>query len=317
MSEYPAWTRPTVRTTCARSGRGQHPVRPVLTNTDLCGPCHGQFPRILQNIINAWPDVQDSVMRRPAREYTGMPGGSGGTKDASTYWNPAATMVLADVTDWYGFLARTIASERPAPHARPFIGPITADQHRRAETGRAVFTWSLDGTEEPRLGLAAIIRWHHRWLTHHPALGAALLDDAHRFQWAIGKALDPAAEQVTRITLDGHLCQIAVEQTTYGDRLCEGQLVGIIRPADHDKPSAIMCTINPGHAIPADQWQRLEQANAAKDYVTIGDAANYLGLSIRSAWRYATADNWRTTNTNPQGFHVADIYRTAQNRSTT
>lgn len=303
---------------CARSGKA-HPLRPVLTSTDLCTQCHTLFTRTLEVILDRWTALEESVLRRPARTYSDMPSGSGEQKDASVYWNPAASMVLDDLTGWVSFLARTISNERPAPIAPAeqhlIHGPLLPNQTRPSTPVYPKATWALHGTIDPRLALATIIRWHHSWLTHHPSIGAALLNDAIRYEWATAKALNPAAELVTRITLNGHHCQIIVEETEYGDRICEGQLVGVIRPNHHGEPSAIMCTINPGHATPAGTWAELDAAKHSDQYITIDDAATYLNLTTRSAYRYATTDNWRTNNSKPQRFHLADIHTTAQRRN--
>lgn len=260
MSEYPAGVQATTRKLCARSKK--HGLRPVLAGTDLCGPCHALFPRVLADLINVWPDLQESVMRRPARVYTDMPSGGGELKDASSYWNPAATMVIADVTEWYSYVGRHIGEHRPAPAdlvipAAPFIGPLNrhATVKAREMVSRSVFTWSLDGTEEVRLGLAALVKWHHRWLTHYPTIGAALLEDALRFQWAIQQALQVVP--MLRITLPGSYCQVIMEETALGQRLCEGQLVGVIRHQE-DGPTAIMCSNHPEHAIPVSDWILLD-----------------------------------------------------------
>jgi len=263
VSDYPAGTRAATRTTCARSGR-HHVERAVLAGTELCGPCHALFPRVLQDLVNTWPTLLASVMKRPARVYRDMPGG-GGDKDASSYWNPAATMVIADITDWYGFMGRLVQRDRPAPAAVQlrqmprFIGPLRHGEVR-ADTERTVFSWAINGTEDTRLGLAAVIKWHHRWLSHHPTLGAELLDDAVRWQWAMDQALE--STPVRRIRLPGHFCQVIVEETPIGLRLCEGQLVGVIqRPAGEtpsgpggEKPSSLLCSNCPGHAVPAMDW---------------------------------------------------------------
>lgn len=262
MNDYPAWVQPTTRTWCARSGTGprKHMPRKVLPNTDLCGPCHALFKRVIQDLVDGWPLLLDSEMKRPARVYSDMPRSpSVAPADPSSKWNPAATLVIADVKDWYSFLGRTVKQERPTPAdqvapAVPFIGPLTqaASAKRDNVASRTVFTWAMDGSEDIRLGLAAVVRWHHRWLSHHPAIGADVLDDALKYQWAMNRALEQLP--VLRIQLAGRYCQQVMEDTPYGPRLCEGQLVGVIHHQADDRPSAIMCTNYPDHAIPADEW---------------------------------------------------------------
>ncbi|TFC30096.1 hypothetical protein E3O55_08400 [Cryobacterium sp. MDB1-18-2] len=214
---------------------------------------------MLSDLINVWPELLESVMRRPARVYTDMPGGGGGDKDASSFWNPAATMVIADVTDWYGLVGRTIAKERPTPAdlvapVAPFIGPLTLAKSTAREQmqSRTVFTWAIDGSEDVRLGLAAVVRWHHRWLSHYPGMGVSLLEDALRFEWAISRAMQTMPVQ--RYMMPGALCQVVMEETELGVRLCEGQMVGIKRRPDDDDPSELLCSNHPEHAIPRRDW---------------------------------------------------------------
>ena len=257
MTEYPAFINPTTRKWCARSGR-YHVQRQVLAGTDLCGPCHALFKRVLQDLVDSWPLLLESEIRRPARVYSDEPRAPSVTpKDASSRWNPAATLTIADITDWYGFLARTIMKERPAPASstpRVIVGPLTkaATDHAERMTVRTVSAWAITGNEEIRLGLAAIRHWHARWLSHHPAIGAHVLDEALKYQWAVNKALETLP--VRRFHLAGFLCKHVMEETPLGIRYCEGQLVGVLRHEADEKPSAIMCSTHPDHAIPPEQW---------------------------------------------------------------
>ena len=262
MSEYPAFVPASTRKVCARSGRQLHVERPVLTGTDLCGPCHALFRRLLVDIIGVWPTLLESVMRRPARVYSDMPGGGGEPKDASSYWNPASTLVISDIADWYGFVGRTIHTQRPTPadHVRQLNTPMgphgqASTWNNKQHSERTVSSWAINGTEDIRLGLAAIVRWHHRWLTHYPDLGAGLLDDLLRFQWGITRALESIPVQ--RFTLTGAYCQHVMEETPLGPRLCEGQMVGILRQDHDDKRSQIMCSNHPDHEIPVTEWLAL------------------------------------------------------------
>jgi hypothetical protein len=234
MNEYPAWVQPATRKYCARSGRHGHPERPVLPGTDLCGPCHASFPRMLRNIVEDWSALLGSVARRPGRVYSDAPAGGGEHSDAGTYWNPAATIAINDVVDWHTFVLGTIRRERSdVPlHGLGFI----------------------DDTDV-RAGLAVAARWHTRWLTHYPGLGPSLVDDARRLSNQVRMAMESVVVQ--RVYLDGHHCSEVVRETEYGPIVCAGQLVAVLQPDGSDRPSKILCTTNPRHTIPVEEWIHL------------------------------------------------------------
>lgn len=234
MSTYPQWTKPTLSTNCVRRGINNHPDRPTVPGTDLCGPCHTTFTRTLADILEWWPALQRAVMKRPDNDNVGMPSGSGGTKpDLGSYWNPAATLVIADITDWAGFLHRTIIRER---------GDLNW-------TG-----WAYEDGEDPRITLATIVKWHARWLTHHPALGAALAADAQRLHYGMQKALD--SKPMQRRTLEGHTCRKVVSADDNWTQYCEGQLYSVLDP-DGGRESRVLCGNHPDHIVLPHEWIHL------------------------------------------------------------
>jgi hypothetical protein len=237
MSVYPGWVAPTTTVYCVReSVPRKHPRRPVVAGTDLCGPCHVAFVQNLTQIVDMWGNLQSAILRSTSGgDLSGVRAGGGHTDTTTSLWNPAATMVLRDITDWAGFLHRTIITER---------GDL--DWSR----------WEYTETEDPRTTLATIVKWHCRWLSHHPALGASVAADAALYVFSIHRALQTTP--VTRITLTGHHCQEVMRDTEFGPILCEGQLVGVLREAIDERPSAIMCANNPAHEIPASEWALID-----------------------------------------------------------
>jgi hypothetical protein len=237
MSVYPSYVNPTPTRWCVReSEKRKHPPRPTVPGTDLCGPCHQGFVRNLMTIVEMWGSLQAAILRSTSGgDASGVRASSGPTDTTSSLWNPAATLVRRDITDWAGFLHRTIAAER---------GDLDWS------------SWEYAEDEDPRTTLATVIRWHARWLSHHPALGFDVVDDAARFVFGVHRALQ--STPVTRITLAGHRCQEVMRETSYGPILCEGQLVGVLREAADDRPSEILCSNNPTHRIPASEWVLLD-----------------------------------------------------------
>lgn len=237
MTAYPSWVIFPRNPLCVNAGRRNHPDRPAVVGTELCGPCHRQFGEVVKHIRDVWRDLTDSVMRAPARVYDQPTSRSGDTPDVSSYWNPAATLVIQDISEWAAFLHRTIISER-----------------RDLDWS----DWRYVDREDTLVTLSLIAKWHHRWLSHHPSLGAGLLADAQRFSWAIEKALNTVPMQ--RVTLTGHLCREVIAETSYGVIVCEGQLVGVLRATDDRNPSTIVCSNHPDHRIPMEEWAHLDLA---------------------------------------------------------
>lgn len=225
MSNYPAWVIYPTSDVCVRSGSGHKDERPALPNTDLCGPCHGRFPRILGDLVSYWRPLHDAIIRRPVRDYTKDRVTGGGDTDVAAQWNPAAQAVIAELTDWTQYLGRTINRECPTTW-------FTAN--KEADTGR------ID------IALAALARWHSRWLTHYPTLGPAWLADALTLRERAMKAVDSRAPTFKRVLIRGWMCSDEVEETEFGPIICGGQLVGLLR-TDGEKPSTIVCSVNPNH----------------------------------------------------------------------
>lgn len=217
----------------------------MIPGTDLCGPCHGRFPRVLADIVDAWPTLRDSVVKKPTQQYKERVQTSG-VADASSMWNPAVTLVMVDVEDWTAFLARTIIYEHPLPAAK---------EHARHHAGRhEPSPFAIDPDGSTPLTLAVIARWHYRWLSHHPSLGASLLSDAEMYRDAASRALQMDAVKPARIK-DAY-CQREVSDTPFGPILCMGQLVAIM--SEDGSPSKIICTNHPDHEVARSEWIHLD-----------------------------------------------------------
>jgi hypothetical protein len=240
LNDYPAWTLPSTRTECAIK---HAEIRPVIQGTDLCGPCHGRFPRILNDIVDGWSTLAGAVVKRPTQQYKERVQTSG-VSDGASLWNPAATLVMVDIADWVGFLARTIIREHPLPPAR---------EHSRHGGRGEPSPFALDPDASTPLTLAVIARWHYRWLSHYPGLGESVFRDALLYRDAGVRALNVDAVKPARIK-DAY-CQREVENSNWGPILCMGQLVAIM--TDEGTPAKIICTNHPDHEVPRSEWIHL------------------------------------------------------------
>lgn len=218
----------------------------AATPTDLCNWHHAQFPRVLGDLVRLWGLLDSSVVRRPAVQRNDRVQSST-VGDVSSLWNPAVSAVLAEFDDWTRFLVRTILRERPVP-----------DQYFATdEDGHTTTTYrhGLNADTPPRQALAGIARWHARWLTGYPTLGPALLQDALAHRRAAIRALD--TQPVVRVHLKGPSvrCAHVIQDSPWGEILCEAPLVGVLRDQDDPKPSTILCTANPAHPqLARDDW---------------------------------------------------------------
>jgi hypothetical protein len=244
--DYPAFVAPTTAKYCRRSGkRGHTQIRPVVPATDLCRECHAEFARNLTHLVTYWADLRESVMRAPARVYDQTPisggGGDDTRRDVSSYWNPAATLVLRDVTDWAGYLARIVGQQQPTDGFQ--FPTVRAD---------VLAGWADPTIAETPYALAALERTSARWLSSYPTVGPSLLEDSRRYLWATQRALQTVP--VRRIDARDRYCGHVITETDHGDVICYGTLVGVIRDPQGDRPSEILCSNHPDHAIPASEW---------------------------------------------------------------
>lgn len=232
--QYPEWVETSTPDLCARSGipTGHREERRPLPDTDLCGPCHGRFPRILGDLVRYWQPLHDAIIRKPPADYTRDRVDGTSPHDIGSTWNPAAQTAINLIADWTGFVIRTLANEHPG-------GSPVAEATRTD------------------IALAAIARWESRWLTHYPTLGASLLDDAIDLRAKAMRAVDPVTPAFKRVLIRGRHCTDTIQDTEWGPIECGGQLIGLLRTLDDQKPSVIVCGTDPTHT-------RLE----LKDWIT-------------------------------------------------
>lgn len=232
LATYPDWVIPNHLEVCARSGSrpGWHAEeRPVKPGTDLCGPCHARFPRILGDLSGYWPDLTAAVVKLPARNYSKDRVKGGSSADVGALWNPAAQVTATELEEWTRYLMRTVLRERRFYDNEP-LG----------------FT---DDRIPTRLALAQLALHHARWLTHYPTIGPSLVDDAIRLRSRAMAALDQPAQR--RVNMTGMYCQQIIAETDYTTEICGAQMAGIIPIGDDSDqtgiPAVIVCGANPTH----------------------------------------------------------------------
>lgn len=283
MTNYPAWITPATTAHCVAAGCHQpHPrtssalaeadeavpvPRPVVRGTELCEWHHRQFGRVLGDLVGLWTDLEAARVKYP-KPLTNDRVSSSGGQDAGVFWNPHVAKVLYELADWTGFLVRTVLAEEPLPAPEVRHWPRTqvrwdaaGERHTEAFVQTQIIEHShgLTLDDPPRVALAGLASWHHRWLSEHPVLGAALLDDALTHRRVALAALDTSP--VRRLLVRGHSCRQAVADLDFGGTLlCDAPLFAILRDESDRSPSAILCSANPSHPqLPRDRW--MEYAN--------------------------------------------------------
>lgn len=204
--------------------------RPCVPGTQLCVQCHRLYLHTLSEIADLWPSLTTSVTRKAVRDDSGR-GSKGGHSEVGDMWNPAATVVILDVTDYVDFLLRIAV---PADKRLP-----------KLQAGR----------EKVLQNLRVIIRYYGRYLSHHDTLGASLLGEALEYLAGIKSAID--ATFVRRIALPNAVCDAeATADDTFGELpvLCGGQLVAVIAPDGSGRTSTIKCSNDPRHDMDANLW---------------------------------------------------------------
>lgn len=225
MSSYPSWVVLNLLTVCARSGTpaGHREERPVVPGTDLCGPCHGRFPRVVGDLVHYWNPLHDAIVRKPTQDYARDRVSTSERPQLGAGYNPAADATIKQITDWTWYVVRILQREN--------------------------LTENIVVTDEQRVDvvLAAIATWYSRWLTHYPTLGPAWLDDVISLRTHAMQAVDPGAPAFKRVMLRGRYCTDITAETEWGDMVCGGQLVGLLRPGNEARPSVIICSADPTH----------------------------------------------------------------------
>ena len=274
MSRYPSFVIPERRRACAR--RGHVYDMPVVPGTEMCLRCHNRFALNVQAIVDDWTTLQHSVVKRPTSGGRSEKVSTSGHGDVGGLWNPLAVSAIAEITDWAGFVTRTIIRDRPLPPpkdvrvthiaatsaarwdemGRRYSMPLDLPARERHYT-RVVdtenYTHGIASETTARGQLRAIATWHARWLTGYPTLGRALVDDALALHEMVTNAI--MAVGVRRIEIPNAYCRQFVEETELGPIECRAPMVAVIRPQDSARASEILCTSDPSHRrIPVEEW---------------------------------------------------------------
>lgn len=256
-NNYPTWVTPPTDTHCTAPGciekqtrqqialaAAPHP-RPVVEGTELCLTHHSQFPLVLGDMVTLMRELELKAFTKGKFGDTNDPVQTSGHTDVGALWNPAVSHVLAEITDWAQFLARTIIKDYHLPEDY-----IHVDEHGTSTT---TYRITLREDDDPRAILAAIARWYSRWISGYPGLGAAALDDANTHRRTALRALQ--VSPVRRVGIRNAFCLEHLEDSPVGQLYCMAPLVATLRPEDEGRPSEILCSANPSHVqIPRQRW---------------------------------------------------------------
>ena len=286
MNPYPTWITPTHELYCQAPGctskdsalaasmlpDGIHePVARITTgDTDLCTYHHGQFPKVVA-------DLADMVDTLRAASYSKTKRGGeasvqvSGVQDVGAYWNPHAATVLAELTDWTGYLVRLIAREKPLPEPEwVWVPRVHAEWNADGERVESIeheavlvqeSSHGFTDSDTVRQQLVAIAKHHAHWLSAYPFVGPFLLADAIKHRRLGMQAID--APSVKKVELQRSHCREYIGDTAAGPMVCGAPLYAILRQADEDgtpmagmEPSQILCSANPRHQqLPRDRWR--------------------------------------------------------------
>lgn len=258
MNDYPYWVNPSTHTHCVARGcnRKIEPGDPDQTpgpryavpGTDLCNWHHTRFPRLLIDLAELWPSLEQALYKKSSGQ-TNTKVSSSGLRDIAQTWNPHVTEVMAELADWTRFLVRTVLRERPLPE--PEITTYDQTDTQWVDGEKRVIVTSVQHivehthgltTDVPiRLGLAALAQHHARWLSAYPLLGPALLEDAqdHRRDALMAIQSTP----VRRVGLKGATCGEVVDVLGAHEFTCQATMVGIL--GRDDRPSVVVCSAHP------------------------------------------------------------------------
>lgn len=271
MSQYPAYTIPNGTITCVAAGCKDMSIkydedelpraRPAIVGSDLCEVHVHRMAAALGDLVGLHQVVERAVLRRPsARDDSGKVQTSA-VRDIGDRWNPTAAHVLARLNDWTAFVSRTVLRDRPltADRSREFdrtkVAFVAGEKTVTRSTDLQViqtYSHGMTVDDHPRLQLAALAMHHARWLALYPTLGPALLDDVLALR-RMALTVDDAPS-FRRVALPGRYCVHLEHDTEFGPVYCYGQLVGIVRQKADPKGSEILCSNDPAHRIPREEW---------------------------------------------------------------
>ena len=217
---------------CARGCRtpdGKRPV-PAIGKSKLCGACHQKFARAVNELGDLWPIMLGSQVRSSTPATSGRVQSSNQV-EAGSEWRPAVTGALDEIREWALYMRRMTDAD-PRNHV-----PVWPTDTRII----------LYGIGHPRAA---------HYLTHVHDMAPSFVDDALRLRHRATAVLN--SDYVRRYPL-GATCTQPVYDDDQEERVCGGQLVGTIEPADSGRDSAIRCSTHPAHRVPVQQWAQLQE----------------------------------------------------------
>ncbi|WP_213816254.1 hypothetical protein [Glaciihabitans sp. dw_435] len=223
-------------------------ARTAVPGSDLCTWHHKQFPKVLKDLSSLWPNLETGLYRKGTGQANTAVQTSG-VSDIAQMWNPHISEVMHEVEEWLAFIVRTVKTEHELPSTF-----VHVDEIGRSTT---TYTRRTKFTENPRMIFASLAVHEANWLSHHPTLGASLLDDALEHRRNIIRALD--TDPVRRVGISNSVCAHEVDDTVFGALICMAPMVGILNEADSIRPSVVVCSAHPKtHGIfTRDQWMEL------------------------------------------------------------
>jgi len=269
MNQYPQSVTPSTSTSCtapgcrinptadaalvARMVGEDAPARHAVQGTDLCNWHQAQFPRILKDLVTLWPDLEAALYKRASSDSNERVQSSG-VVDLSQSWNPAASEIMADITEWTAMLVRTVLAGFQLPEDAAETkqrNSIKTNEDGSAvvlgwtETRTTVHAHAAALTKDAgtRLRLSILARHYARWLTSYPGIGPDALASAHEHRYAAGKAIDSAP--VRRVRLGSATCGHIVEDPELGPVSCMAPMVAVFPTKEDARPSVMMCTVHP------------------------------------------------------------------------
>jgi hypothetical protein len=198
---YPPFARPPADGLCAVPGcraTAESGPRIAVPGSETCGVHRRQFRGSLMALARGWEPLEQSIA-------------GGGV--VGTSWNPRASQLRTEISDWTGFLVRTIRGsyDLPAPEIRRWprtetlVQPDGSKVVRRYEViQHLAYEHWVSERRHTADALTAIAANYASWLAGFPGLGAALVDDAAEFTRRYDTAVK--ASPVRRRLIPGAIC---------------------------------------------------------------------------------------------------------------
>jgi len=244
---------PTSDTALAAAILGAPLARHAVPGTDLCNWHQAQIPRILNDLVRLWPDLEAALYRKTGGSQNDRVQTSG-IVDISQSWNPAVSEIMADVTEWTTRLARTVLDDFTLPAAsvdtvvqksivfaaNPEDGSSVV---QKTQTRTTVHTHRLASVTGTRMQLSVLGRHYAHWLASYPGLGSSILADAFEHRYAVTKALDSTS--VRRVRFPAAQCGHVAVDEQLGALSCMGSMIAVFPDPDDLRPTVVMCSIHP------------------------------------------------------------------------